>query len=143
MALRLKCIGWREWVALPELGIKKIKAKVDTGARTSSIHAHDIEIVKEGHARWVSFKIYSTHKSKKSSLSAHSKLVDLRRVKSSSGHVSLRPVIKTEIILGKQTWTIEVTLINRDMMGFQMLLGREAIKKKFFVDPDKSFLKGR
>ena len=137
------CIGWREWVALPGLGIKKIKAKVDTGARTSSIHAHDIEIFKEKSVRWVRFKIYAAPSVKKSQILAQARLVDYRRVKSSSGHVSRRPVIKTVVTLGAKAWLIELTLNNRDMMGFPMLLGREAIKRRFLVDPDKSFLQGK
>ena len=138
-----KCIGWREWVSLPGLGIKRIKAKVDTGAKTSSIHARDIEVFKEKNTRWVRFRIYASPAFKKSPILAQAKLVDYRRVKSSSGHVSQRPVIRTVIMLSDRAWLIELTLTNRAEMGFPMLLGREAIKKRFLVDPDKSFLQGR
>ncbi len=133
----LKVVGWREWVSLPDLDIKKIKAKVDTGARTSSLHAFDMSFYKRGKSEFVSFKIQPEQRTTKRVCKA--KILEYRKVKSSNGQSELRPVILTSIQFLDEVWKAEVTLTNRDEMGFRMLLGREGIRKRFLVNPDKSF----
>lgn len=133
-------IGWREWVALPELGVKKIKAKVDSGARTSSLHAFDLKIYRRGKFEYASFKLHPTQRSSKGELQCTARILEYRRVKSSNGATQLRPVILTQLHLMGQIWEIELSLTNRDEMGFRMLLGRESIRKRFLIDPGKSFL---
>jgi hypothetical protein len=136
-------VGWREWVALPALGVPRIKAKIDTGARSSALHAFDIEIVRRGHGAYVRFALHPLQRSAKESVAAEVPLLGERHVKSSNGQVSRRPVIRTTIeILGERR-EVELTLIARDEMGFRMLLGREAIKDGFLVDPGRSYLGGR
>ena len=136
-------IGWREWVALPELGIRHIKAKVDTGARTSSLHALDIRRVRRGGKRYVRFKVHPWQRDSKTTVKAVARLVEERKVRSSSGDVSLRPVIRTELRLLDRCCEIELTLVSRDEMGFRMLLGREALRGRFLVNPGSSFASGR
>jgi len=137
---RCKLLGWKEKVALPSLGIKSIKVKVDTGARTSALHAENIEEFKKGSVTYVRFHIDPIKKSKKPKLKVEARLVGYRMVRSSSGHESLRPVISTTIQVGKEKWKIEVTLVNRDIMGVRMLLGRAAIQNRFYVDPTHAYI---
>lgn len=136
-------VGWREWVALPDLKIESIKAKVDTGARTSSLHAYDVEFYTEGRRRMVRFKVHPEQRNSKSVVSTCAPLHDRRSVKSSSGRAELRPVILTTIEIFGRSWEVELTLTNRDEMGFRMLLGRQATRKQLLVDPGRSFLNGR
>lgn len=139
----LPIIGWREWVGLPDLGIKTIKAKVDTGARSSSLHAFDVhEFLKDGE-KWVRFQIHPVQRKTKPSLEAEAKVLEYRHVRSSSGKATHRPVIITTLELQGQSWPVELTLANRDEMGFRMLLGREAFRERFLVDAGKSFYSGR
>lgn len=133
-------IGWREWVALPQLGVPFIKAKVDTGARTCALHAFDVRWVKRDGEPWVRFRIQPLQREKRPSIVVEAPLVDERWVRSSSGKPTLRPVIRTKIRLGNRSWPIEITLVRRDLMGFRMLLGRQAIKNRFLVHPGRSFL---
>jgi hypothetical protein len=138
----LLVIGWREWLGFPELGIKNIKAKIDTGARTSALHAFDIEpFVKKG-KKYVAFKVHPFQKDWKSVTRCVAEMVDERSIKDSGGRSSMRPVISTRIKIGELSWMIEVTLINRDEMGFRMLIGREAIRGHLLVNPGNSFLLG-
>ncbi len=140
MAVKEKgTIGWREWVALPELGIKKIKAKVDTGARSSSLHAFDMKIYKKSGRDYVKFKIHPNQRNSEQTKTCDVKIFEYRKVKSSNGQSELRPVILTELQLLGQSWPIEVTLTNRDEMGFRMLLGRESFRGKFLVDAGRSY----
>ncbi|MCB0377532.1 MAG: ATP-dependent zinc protease [Bdellovibrionales bacterium] len=132
-------IGWREWVSLPSVGIKKIKAKVDTGAQTSAMHAYDVEFYRKAGHEFVKFKVHPEQRSTKKSSACRARVVDYRKVKSSNGQSELRPVIISDIELMDQKWPIEITLTNRDEMGFRMLLGREAFKKRFLVDAGNSF----
>ena len=135
-----KIIGWREWVELPELGIEAIKVKVDSGARTSALHATKIRYLeKHDGVTLVSFVVTQQLNPRKTTR-VHAPLVEQRMVKSSMGHASLRPVIRTLVKIGKESWPVEITLINRDPMGFRMLLGRQAIRKKFLIHPARSFL---
>ena len=131
-------LGWREWAKLPKLSTKKIKVKVDTGARTSALHAVNIKIsgIKR---KTVHFDFHPDQDGGKL-IHCKAPLIDTRKVKSSNGISSLRPVIELEIVIGAHKWLIEVTLVNRDIMGFRMLLGRQALKERFLVDPGKSFL---
>lgn len=135
-------VGWREWIALPELGIRAIKVKVDTGARSSSLHAYDIKRFRRGGRHMVRFKVHPIQREFRTTVEAEAALVDLRKVTSSSGAASLRPVILTEIELHGRRWEIEITLTRRDEMGFRMLLGRQAVRRRFVVDPGRSFTAG-
>lgn len=141
--LTRKTLGWREWIALPDLGVDFIKAKIDTGAKTSVLHAENIRIVRRGVKRYVRFTVFADQKSKKAPSQVRAKFIERRMVRSSSGHVSKRPVIRTRVKLGRKSWMTEITLVNRDLMGFRMLLGRNALQRKFLVDPSHSFLVGK
>jgi len=132
-------IGWREWIALPGLHIKKVKVKVDTGARTSSLHAFDLKYTRRKDTEYVSFKVHPIQKDSKTTVECKSKVLEYRKIKSSNGQTEKRPVIIVEAILHGKKWPIEVTLTNRDEMGFRMLLGRAAMKNLFIVDPGKSY----
>ena len=138
----LLLIGWREWVALPDLQTLVIKAKIDTGARSSALHAFDLEILTATHPPTVRFKIHPQQRSDRGLIETQAPLLEYRSVKSSNGLVEQRPVIQTAIQLGDRYWTIDLTLTNRDMMGFRLLLGRQAIRRQFWVDPGRSFLQG-
>lgn len=137
-------LGWREWLALDELGIAKIKAKVDTGARTSALHAFEvIEMSRDG-APWVRFGVHPKQHSTEQEIWCEAPILDKRVVRDSGGHEQERPVIKTPIRLGdNSTWVVEMTLTNRDNMGFRVLLGRTAIRGRYLVDAGKSYLTGR
>lgn len=131
-----RILGWREWVALPDLGIDAIKAKTDTGARTSSLHAYDIRIENGD----VLFKVHPIQHDLERVVNCRAPLVDQRRVRSSSGLQKLRPVIETHFEIMGERWPIELTLAPRDRMVFRMLLGRHVLKGRFLVDPGASFL---
>ncbi|MCX6127815.1 MAG: RimK/LysX family protein [Proteobacteria bacterium] len=138
----LLVVGWREWVSLPELGVDRIKAKIDTGARTSTLHAYDIEVGKYRGRDIVKFKVHPLQRQSRRIIVCQADLYDERMVRSSSGHSSLRPVIMTRLLVGPCFWDIELTLTNRDKMGFRMLIGRQAIRKHLLVHPGKSFILG-
>lgn len=139
----LPVIGWREWVGLPELGIKTIKAKVDTGARSSSLHAFDLEEFDRDGDKWVRFKIHPVQRKNKKVIETEAKVLEYRSVRSSSGKAAMRPVIVTNISLFNVTLSVELTLANRDEMGFRMLLGREAFRRRFLVDAGNSYYGGK
>jgi hypothetical protein len=136
----LVAIGWREWVALPELGIDRIKAKVDTGARTSSLHASRITAVDVDGTPHIRFEVHPYQRSSRITVTAVAPLLGYRHVRSSSGHGADRPVVTTTVELMGQRRAIELTLVARDEMGFRMLLGREAIRGAFAVDTGRSYL---
>lgn len=136
-------IGWREWVALPDLGVDAIKAKVDTGARTSSLHAFSLREFERDGRPWVRFFIHPEQDRAEPSVAVELPLVERRTVRNSGGREELRAVVRTPVRLGDQTWPIEITLTRRDAMGFRMLLGRQAIRGRFTVDPGASFRTGR
>lgn len=136
----LATIGWREWLSLPSLGVARIKAKIDTGARTSALHAFDIHEFESNSHQFVRFKLHPQQRRTDETIECTAPLVDRRLVKSSSGHTSLRPVILAPVCLGNFNWLIELTLTNRDEMGFRMLLGRQAIGDRFVVHAGKSFI---
>ena len=133
-------VGWREWVALPGLGIVRIKAKVDTGARSSALHAVEIEEWEARDGRRLRFTVYPIQRSTRTAVRVEAPLVDRRRVRSSSGRQELRPVVRVDVGLGEEQFSTEVTLARRDQMGFRMLLGRTALRRRFLVDPGRSFL---
>lgn len=139
----LPVIGWREWVGLPDFGIENIKAKVDSGARSSSLHAFDIESFTKGEEEWVRFKVHPVQRRSNSVVELEAKLLDSRPVRSSSGKADVRPVIETNITLLGVTWPVELTLANRDQMGFRMLLGRQAFRNRFLLDAGKSYFGGK
>jgi hypothetical protein len=139
MKREMDIIGWREWISLPDLEIKEIKVKVDTGAKTSSLHAFDLEKYKRNGKEYVKFKVHPDQDSVKEIVTCRAQILEYRKVKSSNGHSELRPVILTNVVLLGQEWLIEITLTNRDAMGFRMLLGRDSIKYKFLVNVGKSF----
>jgi hypothetical protein len=135
---QLDSIGWREWVSFPELNIETIKAKIDTGARTSALHVSNIKINRQSNK--VSFTIHPAQRQHDPVIKATALMVDERPIKSSNGESSIRPVIKTELKVGTQVYDIELTLVNRDVMGFRLLLGRSAVKNHYLVNPGQSFL---
>ncbi|MEQ9447277.1 MAG: ATP-dependent zinc protease [Rhodospirillaceae bacterium] len=132
-------IGWREWVGLPDLGIDQIKVKVDTGARTSALHAFRISPFTKDGAAYVKFYVHPVQKRSRPEIECTALVMDRRAVTDSGGKATERYVIRTSLWLGDARWPIELTLTNRDEMGFRMLLGRQAIRRKFVVDPAKSF----
>lgn len=133
-------IGWREWVTLPEMAPIPVKAKVDTGARTSALHAFGLRVIDGGDTQMASFELHPAQRSAADAVRIECPITALRKVRSSNGKVETRPVIRTPVTLGGQSWTIEVTLTSRDAMGFRMLLGRSALRRRFIVDPGRSFL---
>lgn len=137
-----KLIGWREWMSLPELNIDKIKAKIDTGARTSALHAFFVEPYVEGGLEMVRFGVHPLQNRLDVEVVCQYPIKDYREVSDSGGHKEMRYVIETNIQLGENIWPIEMTLTNRDSMKFRMLLGRTAMQG-FAVDPEKSYLFGR
>lgn len=136
-------IGWREWISLPELGVESVKAKVDTGARTSSLHAWDIEDYEQDGDPWVRFFLHPEQRDDTFEVEAHAPLCARRHVRPSTGRRQLRHVIETTVVVLGRSYTTEVTLASRDAMGFRMLLGRQALRNRFVVDSGRSFLGGR
>lgn len=128
---------------LPGLGIELIKAKVDTGARTSTLHAYEVAEVRRGRRTYITFEVHPDQRSMKRVFACEAPLVGYRSVRSSSGRAETRPVVATTIELLGRTLPLELTLTRRDAMGFRMLLGRTAIRGQFLVDPGRSFLNGR
>ena len=136
-------IGWREWVRLPNLGIKAIKAKVDSGARSSSLHAFDLEEFELDGEPWVRFKTQPFQRKAEVVKDVQSKVLEYRSIRSSNGKSSTRPVILTELVMLGLSWQVELTLANRSKMGFRMLLGREAFRGRLLLDAGRSYLGGR
>jgi len=133
-------IGWREWIGLPGLGVDRIKVKIDTGARSSSLHAFDVERFRRRGVEMVRFKIHPLQHSVKGTVAAEAPLIEERWVRNSGGRSDLRPVVRTPVRFLGQEWDIELTLTRRDVMGFRMLIGRQAIRRRFVVDPGRSFV---
>lgn len=136
-------IGWREWVGLPALGIQKIKAKIDTGARTSALHAFSLKPFAEEGKNKIRFDIHPMQHDTNNVITCMADVVDRRLVTDSGGHEEERYVIETPITVAGQTWSIEITLTERENMLFRMLLGRSALRKRFMVNPARSFVTTR
>ena len=134
-------VGWREFVALPDLGIPSLRAKVDTGARTSALHAVALEVYEKDGAPWVSFQVPLPGKPRRKRCAAP--LLDERWIKNTGGEAEQRYIVRTTLVLGKRHWHIEVSLANREKMEFDLILGRTAIRRhRLLVDPGKSYLNG-
>ena len=136
-------IGWREWVSLPDLGIEHIKAKIDTGARTSALHAFSVRAFTKQGKRMVRFRIHPYQRHKEIVVECVAPVLDKRWVTDSGGHREQRYVIESSVKLGEQVWPIELTLTNRESMKFRMLLGRTAMKDRLIVNPGRSYLVGK
>lgn len=135
-------IGWREWVGLPRLGVPRIKAKIDTGARTSALHAEEVEAFERDGTAWVRFKITPGEEGGEW-LTCEAPVADRREIKNTSGVPEQRYIINTSLRLGTRRWSIEMSLANRAQMGFELILGRTAIRRrKLVVNPGRSFLAG-
>jgi hypothetical protein len=134
-------IGWREHVALPDLGISSLRAKIDTGARTSALHAIDLETFDRGGFTWAKFIV--PIEGKKHGLHCEVQTVDQRKIRNTGGGEEDRHVIQTTIVLGRRHWLIEVSLTNREHMEFDLIVGRTAIRRhRLLVNPGRSYLAG-
>ncbi|WP_020407251.1 ATP-dependent zinc protease family protein [Hahella ganghwensis] len=141
--MNIPSIGWREWLCLPDLGISHIKAKVDTGARTSALHAFKVEPFDRDGRQFVRFSIHPFQKDSEYVVTSEAPVVDYRQVTDSGGHREMRYVIETAIRAGDHQWVAEFTLTNRENMKFRMLLGRTALRGRFLVNAQKSYLVGK
>ena len=135
--------GWREWVSLPDLGVDWIKAKLDTGARTSALHAFDLEEFERDGQAWVRFSIHPWQRSDEDVAELSLPVLDRRDVRSSNGQTEQRYAVALDVTLAGRTITTVMTLSNRDEMGFRMLIGREALERGFLVDSARSYAGGR
>ena len=132
--------GWREWAELPELGIQNIKVKIDTGAKTSSIHAFDIRPFTQEGKEWVQFDVHPLQDQEQLTHTCTLPIVDYRWITSSMGSSQLRYIVHTTLKIAEFTTHIELSLANRDEMGFRMLVGRDALSNNVLVNPNRSFL---
>ncbi len=139
MKKTMPIIGWREWIALPALGVERVKAKVDTGARTSAIHAFRVRSFSREGIDFVSFFLHPIQGRREPEIACEAPVHDVRLIKSSNGQTQERFMISTTVAFGDQEWPVELSLTDRDEMGFRMLLGRTAVRKRFLVDPSRSF----
>lgn len=136
-------VGWREWLALPELGLPAIKAKIDTGAKTSALHAFYTKAYKQKGIDMVEFGIHPIQSNIELEVICHAPIKDCREISDSGGHKEMRYVIESNLVIGDHQWPIELTLTNRDTMRFRMLLGRRAMEQRIVVEPGSSFLNGK
>ena len=136
-------IGWKEWIGLPDLGISAVKAKIDTGARTSALHIFNLEEFVANDRQMVRFGIHPLQRRKDIVRFCEAPVLEKRRVKDSGGHIEKRYVIRTTAVMGAESWPIDITLTNRDLMLFRMLLGRKAVENRFLINPGRSYRTGR
>ncbi|MEZ5376940.1 MAG: ATP-dependent zinc protease [Acidimicrobiales bacterium] len=136
-------IGWREWVGLPGLGIDAVKAKIDTGARTSAIHAFGIQPFEAEGVEWVRFQVHPRQRSRLPTITCEAPIHDRRLIRSSNGQQQSRIIIKTRIEMAGATWPIELSLASRDELGFRMLIGRQGLGRKVLIDPARSYVTGK
>lgn len=136
-------VGWREWVGLPQADVPWVKAKIDTGARSSSIHAFDLEALERDGEPWVRFSIHPWQRSDDDHVELTLPVLDVREVRSSNGQVEQRYAVALDVTLAGRTITTVMTLSNRDEMGFRMLIGREALERGFLVDSSRSYAGGK
>lgn len=139
----LPVIGWREWIRLAEFSDVPIKAKIDTGARTSSLHAFNLKLSTSPDVTMAAFEIHPLQRSGGLVQSVEAEVIEFRDVRSSTGHTEHRPVVRTPVTIGKYCFEIDITLTSRDQMGFRMLLGRSAIRRRFLVDSGRSYQQGK
>ncbi len=135
-------IGWREWISLPDLSVPAVKAKVDSGARSSALHTHDYEVYEESGLTMVRFHLHPLKDRENLELSCVAPVKEFREVRDSGGHAERRPFISTKAKIGDWEWEIELSLTNRESMKFRMLLGRSAIAGKFLIESSQSYLAG-
>ncbi|MEI6145041.1 MAG: ATP-dependent zinc protease [Methylococcales bacterium] len=138
----LPILGWREWVTLPELNIEHIKAKIDTGARSSALHAFAIEPYRKQNQSWIMFAIHPEQNNTDIVIECHAAVKDRRIVSDSGGHKQRRYVIETQLLLGTTVINAEMTLTNRDSMLFRMLIGRTTLNDRFMINSSASFCQG-
>jgi hypothetical protein len=140
---RKRAAGWREWVSLPSIGVGSIKAKLDTGARTSALHAFNIETYWSNGELWARFFVHPYQENDAKEIACDARIEDIRIVSNPGGRRQRRLVIRTDIRLGDATWPIDLSLTDRDEMGFRLLIGRTAMHGNLIVDPDHSYLLGK
>ena len=136
-------IGWREWASFPDLGVERINAKIDTGAKSSAIHAFRMSVTEANDGAWVEFYLHPRRRRKAPEIFCRTPLIDTRLIKSSNGQTEERLVINTPLRMGDQVWPVELTLTNRDEMGYRLLIGRDALARRFLIKPDASYLLGK
>jgi len=139
---RFETLGWREWVVFSDLGLPPMKAKIDTGARTSTLHAFQVRSFNRKGEKWVRFRVHPRQKLNSYYVACEAPIIDRRLVTDSGGHTQKRYVIRAQMVLGGEKFSIELTLTNRDTMRFRALLGRTALRGRFAVDPAVSFRLG-
>lgn len=135
-------IGWREWAAFPDFGVERINAKIDTGAKSSAIHAFKVKEIDVDGAPHVEFYLHPMQRRKKPEILCRAPVVDKRVIRSSNGQEEERYVVETRLRMGERLFKIELTLTNRDAMGFRLLIGRDALRRRFIIDPGASYLLG-
>jgi hypothetical protein len=135
-------VGWREWASFPDFGVKRIKAKIDTGAKTSALHAYKLETFTRGDGHFVHFAIHPIQRKARPEIACTAEVIARRRIKSSNGASEERLIIRARVKLGQRVIPIDLSLANRDAMGFRLLLGRDALKNSFVIDPARSYLQG-
>ena len=138
-----RVVGWREWVALPQIGVKSIKAKLDTGARSSALHAFNLRPLRQDGKLLVQFDVHPFQRNDDIYKTCVAEVVDYRWITNSGGGREKRFVIVTTLQMGRDAWPVEVTLTDRDQMGFRMLIGRTAMEPRLIIDPTKSYRLGR